>query len=129
MKKIITKTLVILTISACIFGCQTQVFAGSFWSGIEKQADNFIKAGEESPIDLTSGAQKTVEGIGQLLTTIGFAIILVGFLILGIKYMTASPEEAAKVKKQLVGLSISAVVLFGAFAIWRLVGTILENQF
>ena len=101
----------------------------SFWQNVEGQANKFIAAGGNNSIDLTSGAEGAVEGIGQVLTTIGIAIILVGFLVLGIKYMVASPEEAAKIKKQIVGLSISAVVLFGAFSIWKLVGTILEEKF
>ncbi len=46
--------------------------------------------------------------------------MLGGILIVGIKYMTATPEEAAKLKTKLVGLVIAGIVIIGAYAIWRL---------
>ena len=50
-----------------------------------------------------------------------FILIIVGLLIIGIRYMMASPEEAAKLKGQLVGLVVSGIVIFGAYSIWALV--------
>ena len=41
--------------------------------------------------------------------------------------MMASPEEAAKIKGQLVGLVISAIVIFGAWGIWSLVVRALQS--
>lgn len=32
--------------------------------------------------------------------------------------MTASPEEAAKIKTQLIGLVVAAIVIVGAYGIW-----------
>ena len=59
--------------------------------------------------------------IVNILTAIG-VIVLVGVtMIMGIKYMFATPEEAAKLKQQLIGLVVSAVVILGATAVWKIV--------
>ena len=129
MKKIATKILIIFMIISCIILTGSYNTKASFWEKVQTQANNFITHGSEGTTDLTGGAQETVNGIGRVLTTIGLVVILVGFLILGIKYMVASSEEAAKIKKQIVGLAISSIVLFGAYTIWRLVGTTLERIF
>ena len=42
--------------------------------------------------------------------------------------MFATPEEAAKLKQQLIGLVVSGVVIFGAVAIWKIVYTILNSS-
>ena len=93
----------------------------SFWSEIQGQADSFVGQGKNgSTADLSSFGNAAV-GVGQVLTTIGLAVVMVGYLILGIKYMMASPEEAGKIKGQLVGLTVSAIVIFGAYGIWNAV--------
>lgn len=122
MKKRITIT--ILTIIFVLMN-NTCTLASVTWDDIQKNADGFISKGAEGA-DLIS-IQDTVGSVGQILTTIGLAVVLVGILILGIKYMMASPEEAAKIKGQLVGLVISAIVIFGAWGIWSLVVNALQR--
>lgn len=95
------------------------------WDSIQEQADGFIQKGQ-SEANLIN-VEQTVISVGNILTTIGLVVVLVGILILGIKYMMASPEEAAKIKGQLVGLVISAIVIFGAWGIWSLVVNALQG--
>jgi hypothetical protein len=116
----IRKIAVIFILMIVFLGC-VHVEA-SWWNNIEKQAGNFIKQGQnETVINVNSDkVVNAINSIGQVLTTIGLSVSLVVGLILGIKYMTASPDEAAKIKKQLVGLVISTGVLVGAFTIWSL---------
>jgi len=116
---------VILTL-ICLITNSTYVSALS-WSQIQSQADGFLKAGSGNTTNLASAMQPTIISVGNILTTIGLAVVLTGILIIGIKYMMASPEEAAKLKGQLVGLVISAIVIFGAWGIWSLVVQILES--
>ncbi len=55
---------------------------------------------------------------------------------MGIKYMTATPEEAAKLKTKLVGIAIAGIVILGAYGIWMIltqffggmVGMTFENR-
>ena len=122
MKKRITIT--ILTIIFLLMN-NTCTLASVTWYDIQGQADGFISKGQ-SGANLIN-VQETVRSVGQILTTIGLAVVLVGILILGIKYMMASPEEAAKIKGQLVGLVISAIVIFGAWGIWSLVVRALQS--
>ena len=61
------------------------------------------------------------------LLTIGVIIVLAGLLIIGIKHMTATPEEAKKLRSKLIGLVVAGIVIIGAYSIWRLVGTFLYN--
>ncbi len=62
-----------------------------------------------------------------ILTAIGVIVLVVVTIIMGIKYMFATPEEAAKLKQQLIGLVVSAVVVLGATAIWGIVLDVLNK--
>lgn len=52
--------------------------------------------------------------------------VLVG-ATLGVKFMLASVEEKADIKKMLIAYVIGCVVVFGSFGIWKLVVTILQG--
>ena len=65
-------------------------------------------------------ALKTIKSDEVILTFVGEGIIVIITVVMGIKYVFASPDEQAKLKKQLVGLVISAIVIFGAYGIWSL---------
>ncbi len=41
----------------------------------------------------------------------GLVVLFVVGVVMGIKFITASPEEQGKIKGQLIGLAISAVVI------------------
>ena len=41
--------------------------------------------------------------------------------------MTATPEEAKKLRSKLIGLVVAGIVIIGAYSIWRLAGTFLYN--
>ena len=90
---------------------------------------NWIKEGENST-DSQMEVEKFAEnfiGVGQVLVAIGIVILLIVSLITAIKWITATPDKQAKLKQQLIGLVISAVVIFGAIGIWNLVRGILQN--
>lgn len=90
---------------------------------------NWIKEGENST-DSQMEVEKFAEnfiGVGQVLVAIGIVTLLIVSLITAIKWITATPDKQAKLKQQLIGLVISAVVIFGAIGIWNLVRGILQN--
>lgn len=101
--------------------------------------NSFISQGENGAItlnkDLSSGldvtnpvsfAEQFVD-IGQILIAIGIVTLLIVSAIMAIKWITATPDKQAKLKTQLIGLVVSAVVIFGAIGIWNLVWGILAN--
>lgn len=64
----------------------------------------------------------------NILLAVGVAIAVIIGGIIGIKLMTASVEEKAQVKELLVPYVVGCIVVFGGFAIWKLVVTILEGM-
>lgn len=65
--------------------------------------------------------------IVNILTAIGVMVLVGVTIIMGIKYMFASPEEAAKLKQQLIGLVVAGVVILGATAIWKIVYSVINS--
>lgn len=57
--------------------------------------------------------------IAEILTMIGTGVVIICAIVIGIKYMVASPDEQAKLKKQMVGLVVATIVIFGAYGIWK----------
>ena len=53
------------------------------------------------------------------------AVVVAAYL--GIKFITSSVEEQAKVKESLIPFVVGCVVIFGAFGIWKLVTNLLET--
>lgn len=69
--------------------------------------------------------------IGQILVAVGIGVVLVSFSVLGIKWITASPDKKAQLKQQLVGLVVAAIVIFGAIGIWNIfrnIGQTVEDK-
>ena len=85
----------------------TQLFGGDLAS---------INEGDSTDTKIT-GAIDSIIGLVQVAGT-GIALIAVS--LLGIKYMLASVEEKAEIKKYIVGIVIGAVLVFGGIEIAQL---------
>ena len=87
-------------------------------------ANSFIKNGEDQiDVDLNEVTNQ-FEELGQILTNIGAGVLVAVTTFMGIKYIMAGPETQAKLKQQLIGVIVSAIVIFGAYGIWQTVGKI-----
>ena len=86
-------------------------------------------AGKEESLISTDKIIDAVVPVGQMLTAVGVAVLFGALILLGIKYMTAEPEQKGKLKQQLIGLVIAGIVIFGAFSIWRVAYTFFEDIF
>lgn len=122
MKKVVIKMIIIvlmLTIATTNFS-----YAINFGD-----ADEFIKKGGEKAA-LNNGALDSIgaefSDIGNVLKYIGAAIIVGATAYMGILYMISPPEKQAKLKQQLIGLVVSAGVIFGGYYIWKIIATALE---
>ena len=102
-------------------------YASFSWSKIQSDVDAFKSAGGNNPPISVSTMTSELLPIGQTLATIGVTVLLAVAAIMGAKYMFASPEEQAKLKQQLIGLVVSAMVLFGAYNIWNLLRETFES--
>ena len=80
----------------------------------------------------TSGTGSTeIANVGKsivgILQTVGIILSVIVLIILGIKYMMGSAEEKADIKGLLIPYIVGCVIIFGSFAIWKLVVTILQG--
>ena len=104
--------------------------ADSFSSTVQ-DANDWIEKGKtqfdnDTNINVTD-ITEVILPISQALTTIGVGIILCVAAYMGIKWITANPEEQAKLKQQSIGLVVAAVVVLGAYTIWSIALKIVSN--
>lgn len=108
MKKVILIFYVIIIMS--LLFCVSKVYAGD--------VDNIITKMEGTSTitdaDAGSGIASSINDVIGLLQIAGTGISLVTVMILGIKYMLASPSEKADTKKQIMPILIGCVLVFGA---------------
>ena len=65
--------------------------------------------------------------IYNILLSFGVVIAVIIGMVLGIKFMTGSIEEQAKVKESLTPYIAGCIVIFGAFTIWKIVLEVLKT--
>ena len=87
----------------------------------------FESAGADISVDVASVANE-FSGLAKILTTIGAGVLVIVITYMGIKYFISTPEEQAKLKGQLIGLVVSALVIFGATVIWKIAIGIFRNM-
>ena len=110
MKKHIIKSLIIALILMISFA--------NFSLAVDfDKADKFIQKGSEK----AAADNISVSEIGEEFSAIATAYM-------GILYMISPPERQAKLKQQLIGLVVSAVVIFGGYYIWKIVTTALDTM-
>ena len=114
MRNKLIKILSILIIAFLIICVSNTIFAAT-GKDLTEQFDGSesksFKSDGESIIDKTIGP---VLSVVRIIAT-GVAVIMITYL--GIKYMSAAPNEKADVKKQLITFTIGAVVVIGTTSI------------
>lgn len=91
--------------------------------------DSFTQIGGQNASDIfsTSELQDLSSTIYNILLVVGIVIAVLLGAVLGIKFMMEGAEGKAEVQKALVPYVIGCVVIFGAFAIWKIVVTVLQG--
>ena len=107
----------------------TNVYALSI-DEIFSGADEFFeKGGGQAGVTTTIDDEvlgDTSDFLYNVLLGIGMIIAVIVGMVLGIKYMLATSEEKAEIKQTLPAYILACVIVFGAFAIWRLVVNIIQ---
>ena len=119
MKKSLKIGIVFIILLVTIFTIDVQ--ASLSLDSIINTGKDWMNQGSKNPIVDDDKIINAVLPVGQMLTAIGVAVLFGALILLGIKYMTAEPDQKAKLKQQLIGIVISGVVIFGAFTIWKTV--------
>ena len=98
-------------------------------SEVISSGDNFIQAGLEdtNPTIEENDIQEMSNLIYNTLLIIAIIIAVIGGMVIGIRFMTGSIEEKAKIKETLIPYIAGCIVIFGAFTIWALVVNIMSK--
>ena len=115
-----TKILITLIMIFIMFLIPSNRFyaLGQIMSG----ADAFISTGEAGTETLEVNSVKEMSNnILSVLIPVGVIVAVLIAAYLGIKFMTGSVADQAKVKETLVPYVVGCIIIFGAFAIWELV--------
>ena len=91
-------------------------------------ADDFVNSSGGAIKYEQSALQDFSNNFYNIMLSVGVAVAVIMGGILGIKYMASSVEERATTKKTLIAYAVGCVVVFGGFAIWKLVVTILQGM-
>lgn len=107
--KILKCILVVLTAMIIINAIQPKVEAATLsFDDMKSRLDAWKTTGKSGGNSSVSGDQMKdiIIPIANILTAIGVFVLVSVTMIMGIKYMFATPEEAAKLKQQLIGLVV-----------------------
>ena len=97
-------------------------------SEVFQVGEDFISEGSETDLNFIDDETVTsVNDIGRFLTAVGLTILVCVTLIMGIKYMMATPNDKAKLKKRLIGLLIASFVIFFSYTIWSTIVNQMES--
>lgn len=118
MKKKVISLIIIINI---LINISNIAYAGDLWE-IYNGAAGFIQSGSSGVgVMNQEKIQEVSNSIYNILLVIGICIATVVIVILGIKFIIGSVEEKSQIKELLIPFIIGCVVVFGAFAIWKIV--------
>ena len=123
--------LVVLSILALFFTVQVPVVQASNVSidDVTEGAESFLQAGQKhedesglpaQPFDQTS-LKNVSDVVYNILLIIGIIAAVIMGLVIGIKLMLGSASEKAEIKQLIPPYVVGCIVVFGAFAIWKIV--------
>ena len=129
--KILKYVFVVITALMILYAIQPTAHAATQVKNFDQMSTaikNWSKKGESGQTGIDAGGMRQIVApIINILTGIGVVVLVAVTIIMGMKYMFATPDQAAKLKQQLIGLVVSAVVILGATAIWKIVYTVLTK--
>ena len=97
-------------------------------SEVFQVGEDFISEGSETDLNfIDDETVASVNDIGRFLTAVGLTILVCVTLIMGIKYMMATPNDKEKKKKRLIGLLIASFVIFFSYTIWSTIVNQMES--
>lgn len=123
--KILQKICIIFFILLiCISQFSIKSYSAYTLDNIITEGDTFINASSDEKLNTTK--MKDISNtIYNILLSLGIVVAVVFATILGVQYMTSAAEDKAQVKESLIPFIIGCIVVFGAFAIWKAIVTVL----
>lgn len=128
-RKVLNKIIIAFIATILLFPIFTTNAYATSVGDIFQGADNFIQSGIED--ENVTIEDKDLQDMSDLLYNtlliIAIVIAVIVGLAIGIQFMTGSASQKAKVKETLIPYIAGCIVIFGAFAIWKLVVTIMSS--
>ena len=89
-------------------------------------ADDFVSVGDSEKINQSS-LQDFSNVMYNILLTIGIVVAVIVGAIIGIKLMSSGIDTKVEAKRLLIPYGFGCLAVFGAFAVWKIVVTILQG--
>lgn len=130
ISQIIIKIIIILFLVQPILVTTCQ--ATGFWGEIIDTGKKFIEdakteEGKRSALDQQDYIKENINKMYNIFFMLGVVLAVLIGAVLGIKFMTGSIEEQAKIKEAFIVYIVGCVIIFGAFGIWRLMVNTLKG--
>lgn len=127
-KKVLNVVSIVVLILGFLFVMSPDIYAGMpNMDEIHNQANQFTDTGKQNAAIDVNQIASIIKPLASILLGIGSVVLVVVTAVMGVKYMAATPDGRAKLKTQLIGIAISAIVLFGAYGIWEIAYTIMTE--
>lgn len=99
--------------------------AGDSLDDVMNDADEFIEQGQ---VQYEGDLSQFSNTIYNILLSIGIIVAVIVGAIIGVKLMASNIDTKVEAKKLLIPYVVGCVVVFGGFAIWKIVVTILQGM-
>ena len=90
-------------------------------------ADDFVNNGNVDSVYDADDLQSFSSSMYNILLTVGIVVAVIVGAVIGIKLMSSGIETKVEAKKLLIPYVAGCIVVFGGFAIWKIVVTILQQ--
>ncbi len=129
LKQLLKIFLIIITIFMIFnFLTYSKVEAASTLDDVLSKGDDFLNAADPNTNTIDEGDLQELSGfISGVLLSIAIGVTILSGVILGIKFVTQSIEDKAKIKESMVPWIIGILVSFGAFTIWEIAVNLFQN--
>ena len=129
LKQLLKIFLIIITIFMIFnFLTYSKVEAASTLDDVLSKGDDFLNAADDTTNTIDEGDLQELSGfISGVLLSIAIGVTILSGVILGIKFVTQSIEDKAKIKESMVPWIIGILVSFGAFTIWEIAVNVFQN--
>lgn len=129
MKMIKKISIIVLTVIMIVMLMPQKTEAAFDTGSIMNGADSFLNQANNKEMFNSDNERTAIDQIYYAMLTLGIVIALFVGAVLGIQFITTGAAGQAKVKEKLFPFAIGALVVFGAFGIWRLAYNILNGFF
>ena len=129
LKQLLKIIFIIITIFLVFsFSTYSKVNAASTLDDVLSKGDDFLNAADDTTNTIDEGDLQELSGfISGVLLSIAIGFTILSGVILGIKFVTQSIEDKAKIKESMVPWIIGILVSFGAFTIWEIAVNVFQN--